>query len=112
MKNAFIGLFASPGQDVYDSLFFNDFVGIDDLGASSATVTLTNLQFIANGYDIKNVSGGTYKPKVVGSSLQLPAGCHCLDQTNTCVPNITSCVNFGTSTSKGNTSFVDTTLYP
>lgn len=110
VSNAFVGIYAQPGENVTDSLVTECYVGIDNVGASSASVTLTNLQLLANGYNVKNRNPGVYRPHVVNVSLQDPAGCHCLNASNACVSDINDCLDFGTS--PGNASFVDKTILP
>jgi hypothetical protein len=114
VSNALSGIYLYPGEDVTDSVVENSYVGIDNVGASSAAVNLTNVQWLNNGYAVKNQNPGTYMPDVRGSSIQGDAAdpCHCLNASNTCVTNTDSCLNFGTSTNSPNTSFVNDHLEP
>jgi hypothetical protein len=107
------GIFVYPGEDVDDSSIYGNYVGIDNVGANSSGNDLFNLDLHANGYAFKNVTGGTYKPKVQSSSIADDGGaCNCIDSSLSCISNITDCVDFGTSTAKGNTSFVEGQLFP
>jgi hypothetical protein len=106
------GIFVYPGKDVNDSSIYNNYVGIDNVGANSSGNDFVNLDLHSNGYAFKNVTAGTYKPTVKSTSIADDSGaCNCIDSSLSCV-SITSCVDFGSSTSKGDTSFVEGVLFP
>jgi hypothetical protein len=107
------GIYLYPGEDVNDCSVYGNYVGIDNVGATSAVSNVYNDDLHANGYAFKNVTGGTYKPKVQSSSIADDGGaCNCIDGSLSCINNITDCVNFGTTTTSGDTSFVEGQIFP
>lgn len=108
--DCFVGISLSAGEDMNDSVIENSYVGIYGQATSSIS-TVNNVQFLGNGYDVMNLSNGTYKIKVLSSSLQDTVGCPCVDSNTNCITPVTNCMNFGTG-SVGDATFVDDTFYP
>ena len=112
VANAFSGIYVQPGEDVIDSVVRGSYIGLDGIGTSGTMGNITNVQLLNNGYSLKNYNPGVNIPNVLNLSMQNAAGgCHCIDNSGTCVTTITDCVDFG-SPAAGRKSFMDDLILP